>query len=139
MNTSRFEFSIATLEDDEQLRRRMAEDWMRGEMSISFRREPSYFAGCAVQGEGFQVVKCTERATGRIIGMGNRAWRWAYVDGLPRRVGYLADLRAQPEYRRGTLLARGYRFLRVLHDADPVPFYYTLIFDGNQDALNALV
>ncbi|MEO7650339.1 MAG: hypothetical protein ABIZ80_07710, partial [Bryobacteraceae bacterium] len=136
---TRFEFGIATPEDDEQLRRRMAEDWMRGEMSVSFRRQPSYFAGCALQGEGFQVIKCTEHATGHIVGMGNRAWRTVFIDGEPRRAGYLADLRGKPGYRNGTLLARGYRLLRSLHEADPIPFYYTLIFDGNRDALNALV
>ncbi|MGZ5096016.1 MAG: hypothetical protein ACXWCH_33305, partial [Burkholderiales bacterium] len=41
-------------------------------------------------------------------------------------------------YRGGTLLARGYRFLRELHERDPVPFYTTVIYEGNLRALQSL-
>lgn len=138
MSNSRFQFALATEQDDAALRQRMAEDWMRGDLSISFRREPSYFLGCAVQGESVQVIKCTDQAAGRLMGMGSRAARTCYVNGIPARVGYLADLRAHPDARKTTLLARGYRFLRQLHEADPIPLYTTVIFEGNQDALSAL-
>lgn len=136
--SGRFEFALASGEDDAQLRARMAEDRMEGDIAISFRREPSYFAGCRVQGDATEVVKCVERASGRIVGLGSRSVSHAYVDGRPERIGYLADLRAAPEYRRGTLLARGYRYLRWLHSQDPVPFYTTVIYDGNRAALQAL-
>ena len=138
MNTSRFRFDLATEEDDGQLRQRMAEDWMRGPLSLSFRREPSYFAACCVQGEGMQVIKCTDLARGRIAGMGSRSLRTVFLDGQPARVGYLSDLRAHPDYRHRTLLARGYRFLHQLHEADPAPIYFTVILDGNTAALRAL-
>ncbi len=138
MNTSRFRFDLATEEDDGQLRQRMAEDWMRGPLSLSFRREPSYFAACCVQGEGTQVIKCTDLACDRIAGMGSRSLRSVFLNGRPARLGYLSDLRADPRYRNRTLLARGYRFLRQLHEADPTPLYFTVILDGNTVALRAL-
>jgi hypothetical protein len=142
MNTSRFRFDLATEEDDGPLRQRMAEDWMRGPLSLSFRREPSYFAACCVQGEGTQVIKCTDLSCGRIAGMGSRSLRTVFLNGRPARVGYLSDLRAHPSYRNGTLLARGYRFLRQLHYADPgenaCATYFTVILDGNTTALRAL-
>ena len=139
MNTKRFRFDLATPADDAQLRRRMAEDWMRGNVSITFRREPSYFDACAVQGVKTQVIKCTDVETGEIVGVGSRSRRSAYVNGEPRCVGYLSDLRAHPRVRSRTLLARGYEYLRRLHEADPVALYYTVIFDGNQAALDALI
>ena len=135
---SRFEITLADGADDAQLRARMAHDCMQGAIAISFRREPSYFLGCRLQGEATQVVKCTDRATGTIIGLGSRSQAPAWVDGEPRRIGYLADLRLAPEHRSGLLLARGYRFFRDLHRRDPVPFYTTVIYEGNVPALQTL-
>jgi len=80
MNTKRFRFDLATAADDAQLRQRMAEDWMRGNLSISFRREPSYFAVCPVRGVATQVIKCTDSKTGQIVGMGSRSLRMAYIN-----------------------------------------------------------
>ncbi len=136
---SAFRFAIATAADDAQLRVRMASDWMQGPITVSFRREPNFFADCSLQGERSETVICTEAATGKLVGLGSRASAVAYVNAKPMRVGYLADLRCAPEYRRGTLLARGYRFLRRLHEDDPVPFYTTVIYEGNEPAMSALV
>ncbi|RPI41639.1 MAG: hypothetical protein EHM59_19705 [Betaproteobacteria bacterium] len=135
---SRFRFAVAAAADDAQLRARMAADWMQGRIAVSFRREPSFFAGCPLQGEQVQTIVCVDRTTRKLIGLGTRASSAAYVNGAPARVGYLADLRCDPEYRGGTLLARGYRFLRELHERDPLPLYTTVIYDGNEPALNAL-
>ena len=136
---SRFEIALAGQADDAQLRARMAADFMEGDVAVSFRREPSYFAGCRLQGDATQVVKCSDTATGRIVGLGSRSTSLAYVDGVARRIGYLADLRLAPELRRGLLVARGYRMLRRLHAADTVPFYTTVIYEGNVPAFAALV
>ena len=136
---SRFEFTLATLEDDWQLRQRMAEDWMEGTISVSFRREPNYFIATRVQGESFQTIKCTDKETGKIIGLGSRLLKTAFINGNLQTLGYLADLRGHPNYRQGTLLARGYRFLRKLHEANPIPLYYSLILQGNTTALNNLL
>jgi len=136
---SRYEFALAQAEDDAQLRACMASVWMEGRMAVSFRREPNYFAGCRVQGDAVQVIKCTDRTDGRIVGMGSRATLRVHLDGRPVRLGYLADLRGLPEVRQGTLLARGYRLLHELHRRDPVPFYLSVIFDGNERALGNLL
>ncbi|MGM9480974.1 hypothetical protein ACS5PN_07265 [Roseateles sp. NT4] len=135
----RYEFALAQTQDDAQLRACMAQVWMEGRMAVSFRREPSYFAGCRMQGDAVQVIKCTDSQGGRIIGMGGRSTLRAHVNGRPTRVGYLSDLRGLPEVRRGTLLARGYRFLHELHRREPLPFYLSVIFDGNEQALSALL
>lgn len=136
---SNFQFSLATPEDDKQLRQRMAEDAMKGNISVSFRREPNYFVGCQVQGESFQILKCTEKTTGKIIALGSRLITTKFINGKPEKIGYLADLRVNLDYRKTTLLARGYRFLKQLHEANPVPLYYSVILDGNTAALKNLV
>jgi hypothetical protein len=136
---NRFEIALAEPSDDAQLRARMAADFMEGKIAVSFRREPSYFAGCGLQGDATQVVKCVDTASGRIVGLGSRSTLRAFVDGRAQRIGYLADLRLAPQLRRGLLVARGYRMLRTLHGADPVPFYTTVIYEGNAPAVAALV
>ena len=135
----RYHFELADVSDDPELRKRMAQDWLQGHIAISFRREPRYFDGCNVQGESVQVVKCTDETTGHIVGLGSRLISNAFVNGRSQRLGYLADLRADPASRGGTLLARGYRFLRELHEADPVPLYYSVILEGNTVALDNLI
>jgi hypothetical protein len=136
---SRYAIGLAGPEDDLALRARMACDAMEGAIAVTFRREPSYFAGCRVQGDVTQVVKCVERATGELVGMGSRSTGLAHVDGLQCRIGYLSDLRLARKRRRGLLLARGYRYFRELHRADPVPFYTTVIYEGNGTARASLV
>lgn len=135
---SRFRFGLAEPADDAQLRARMAQDWMEGRIAVSFRREPDYFSGCRLQGELAQVIVCREAEGGKIVGLGSRCSGRMYVNGEARRAGYLADLRGDPAYRKGTLLARGYRFLRDLDQADPLPVYYTVIYDTNAVAINNL-
>lgn len=135
---SRFEFSLAETGDDTELRARMAEVFMPGNITLSFRREPSYFAGSRLQGETVQVVKCVDRQRRQIVGLGCRALSRAWINGKPQRVGYLADLRGRAAYRGGTLLARGYDYLHHLHRQQPVELYYTMILDDNQAARRLL-
>ena len=137
--SSRFRFALAGSDDDADLRALMAQGRMEGDIAVSFRREPSYFAGCIVQGDGAQVIKCMEVDSGRLAGHACRSTLEVFVDGQPQRIGYLSDLRSFAQYRGGTLLARGFRFLRELHDADPVPFYYSVIYEGNDQAVRNLV
>jgi hypothetical protein len=139
MSASRYRFEFASPADDDALRARMAADFMPGAISVSFRREPSYFAGCRIQGDATQVVKCVTADSGQIIGMGARSTAVAWVDGRPERIGYLSDLRLDRCYRGGMLVARGYRILRSMHADDPVPFYTTVIYEGNDPARSALV
>ena len=132
---ARYLISLADQSDDAELRRRMAADEMAGDISLSFRREPDYFLGCGVQGTRSQIIKCTDRETGRIVGLGARHIKNLFINGVRTKVGYLSDLRADREVRKRTLLARGYAFLRELHDADHAPLYFSIILDGNDEAV----
>lgn len=111
---------------------------MEGTVDVSFRREPSFFAGRRLQGDRAQTLVCIDEETDEIVALGSRTSAPVHVNGVPIRAGYLADLRFHPGYRKGTLLVRGYRQLRVLHDADPLPFYTSVIYEGNERALRAL-
>lgn len=116
----------------------MAADPMQGHIALSFRREPDFFVGCAVQGETSQIIKCVDTRDGSIVGLGARHTKTLFINGRASRVGYLSDLRGDSVVRRRTLLARGYAYLRSIHDADPLPLYFSVILEGNADALSSL-
>lgn len=107
-------------------------------MQVTFEREPDFFAACATRGESYQVGVGRDLASGRIVGLGTRSIGQAFLNGRPVPFGWLSDLRLQPAYRSGTLVARGYRFLRELHSDGRVALYGTVIFNGNETALRTI-
>ncbi len=136
--SSRFQFKLAEQQDDQALRDCLAKNHMGEGISISFRREPSYFAACQVQADEVQVIKCVNTSEDRIVGFGSRFTLDGYVNGQLQRLGYLADLRCEPEVRKSTLLARGYRYLQELHEQQELSCYFTVILSHNKVALEQL-
>jgi hypothetical protein len=128
----------ATAADDAALRRLLARSPMDGAIRVAFEREPSYFGAVRVQGPFAQVILARDVETGEAIAVGARTVKPAFVNGRPRDVGYLSDLRVLPAYRGGTLLARGYRLIRALHADGRTDLYYTVIAADNGPALAAL-
>lgn len=135
---TRYTFGLAKPADDAQLRDCMARNAMGDGIKVTFRREPNYFDGCQLQGHDFQIMTCKETKTGKIVGLGSRFFLSVFVNGSPQEIAYLADLRAEPNVRRGTLLARAYQHLEACHQQKPVPFYYSLILSNNSNAINQL-
>ncbi len=110
---------------------------MPGPVSVSLRCEPSYFQATCERGSR-QTLVVSDQINQRIVGMGVRSIRTLYVDGQPTDVGYLSGLRILPQHQRGTLLARGYREMRRLHEDHAADYYLTTVVDGNQPALDLL-
>jgi hypothetical protein len=135
---ARYEFQLATRADDAPLRAILAATPMPGNVSVSFRRDPSFFDAAVVDGAFHQVVVCRDHEEDRIVGFGCRSVRDRFVNGQPLAVGYLSSLRLLPEYRRLGLVARGYAYLRSLHRDGMTPFYLTTIAQGNERALSTL-
>jgi len=135
---TRFQFELAAPADDEELRGVLARTPMDGEMVVSFRREPSYFAAGVVAGPFRQTVVGRDTQCGRIAGFGERSIRDCYVSGVAHPVGYLSSLRVLPEYRNLGLIARGYRYFRNLDADGRTTIYLTTIAEGNERALTLL-
>ena len=130
------QIELATPGDDQELRDLLHAMPMGERIQVKFLREPSFFAAAAIQGHRVQVI--VGRKRGRIIGFGTRAIRRCYINGQPTEAGYLADLRLIASQRGGTALARGYRFLRRLHEENPVDVYSTVIVEDNQRAISTI-
>ncbi|MCA9239740.1 MAG: hypothetical protein KDA37_06060 [Planctomycetales bacterium] len=136
---SRFEFRLASRDDDSDLRRLLSSCPMDGGLAVLLCREPSYFDAVEIDGETVQIVTVRDRDTQELIGMGSRAIQRRFVAGVPCNVGYLSGLRLLPEYHgRAGLLARGYRMFRELHDDGLARFYLTTIAASNVSAISLL-
>jgi hypothetical protein len=130
---------LATPADDPEIRRLLRNNPMDGEIRVSLEREPNAFLASAVEGEAHQTVVAREPSTGRIVGMGTRATWNAFVNGEPRRLGYLSQLRVDRAARgRRRLLAAGYAALRELRRPDEAPFDITSIIADNETARRLL-
>jgi hypothetical protein len=135
---SQFRIDVATAADDAELRQVLAATPMPGLISVSYRREPSYFGAAVVSGDFHQVLAVRDAEAGRIAGFASRSVRSMFVNDRPEPVGYLSALRSLPEYRNRGLLARGVFHLRRLHEDGRAKIYLATIAEGNDEAIRIL-
>ena len=111
---------------------------MPGAVNLTFRREPSFQDASVVEGPFRQTLVCRHQPTGQIVGFGCRSISDRWVNGDPRPIGYLSQLRLIAEHRRRGLVARGYGHFRQLHADNRTQAYLTTIADDNRTALGLL-
>jgi hypothetical protein len=130
------EFALATGADDAGIRHLLASSAVPGRIRIRYEREPSYFDGVATMGTTQVLVA---RADEQVVGVACRSIRRMFINGEPADVGYLGQLRVDPQFRGRWLVLRGFRKLHELHRADPPRGYVTTIIEGNAEAEGVLV
>ena len=129
---------LATPEDEPGLRRLLRDNPMDGEIRVSLEREPNAFLAATVEGEPHHTIVARHPELG-IVGMGSRAVWNAFVNGEPRRLGYLSQLRVDRAFRgRKRLLVEGYELLRTFRAADEMTFDLTSIIADNETARRLL-
>lgn len=124
---SRFLIELAKPSDDAELRKLDAEQVVNGSVQVYFRHEPSFFQSVRVQGVINQIGVVRDSQTEKIVGMGIRSVRPAYINGTAANLGYLGGLWLDPSVRSGTLLARIYRSFYELHRDRQTQLYITTI------------
>lgn len=130
-------FSVASEMDDPEIRRLLRENPMPGKISISLEREPDFFADTCLPDETKQTIIARRR--GQVICVGSCTFRQRFVNGEPRRVGYLGGLRLDESVAgRFDILRRGYEFFHALQADSPADFYFTSIAADNEPARHFL-
>jgi hypothetical protein len=130
-------FKLATEADDADIRWLLRENPMPGRISLSLEREPDYFADAHLPGTEKQTIIAPEN--GRVVCVGSCTTRLRYVNGQPRRVGYLGGLRLDASVAgRFDILRRGYRFFREVEGGHPPGLRFTSIASDNARALKFL-
>lgn len=128
---SRVRFAVAGPQHDAAIRRLLCESAMHGGITITREREPSYFAGTNIAGAEDETIVALER--NEVIGVANCSVRRRYVNGEPRRVGYLGELRLSSSARgRFDVLRRGFQFYAARHERNPADLYFTSIAADNE-------
>src|SRR5262245_40623147 len=106
-------FELASDADDAAIRRILRENPMPGRIALSLEREPDYFAESKMPGVVRQTILAREG--NRVVCVGSCAVRLRFVNGAPKRVGYLGGLRLDAAAAgRFDILRRGYEFFREL-------------------------
>jgi hypothetical protein len=132
------EFGLGGPADDASLRDLLRRTAMPGDISLAFLREPSFFRAALAGNRESQTLVCRDLDAGEVVGLGERSIREAYLDREATALGYLGNLRGAVEWRKGTGLARGYRYLRTLASDGKVPFHVTTILEENAEAISLL-
>lgn len=135
---SRYEFRIATAADERDLREFSRAAGMPGAMRLALDRSPDYFASLRPEGDSTEVLICRDGTSGQVVGVGHRSLRRLWVNGVSTPVGYLGGLRLHPAAQRGTLLARGYDYLRQQHGDGQARFYLSTVMEENGPARGLL-
>jgi hypothetical protein len=135
-------FELAEPADDPNLRRLLRENPFPGSISMSFEREPNYFAASAIEGDFTQTLVVRDSQTRQILGIGDRSIRPYYVNGKIMNVGYFSGLRVDAQYQHGMALARflskGFEGQHELHQDRRAKFYLMSIVVDNNPAKRLL-
>lgn len=137
--TMDFRVGLATSADDAAIRGMCRTQVMPGRVRVTFEREPDFSLGCRVAGDDCQIVVARAAGSGEIAGVACRSARRVFVNGHEQRLGYLSQLRIDRKFQGRWLLSKGFRKLREMHEADPLPAYLMAIVDGNRQATGVLV
>jgi hypothetical protein len=112
--------------DDADLRRLLSVNPLPGDIHLSYEREPSFWAATGLEGPHQQTMIVRDQ-TGHAVGMGSRSVRTLFVNGEPRQVGYMSQMRVDPTYPWGIalpkVLTQGWRFFRQWHQDGLTPYY----------------
>lgn len=125
--------------DDAAIRALLRSHPMDGTIRLTLEREPSVWLAAVVEGRRHHTVVLREPSSGRLVAMGSRAVRLAWVDGRPAWLGYLAQLRRLPEARaHRRTLAQGYAACEATRQADELAYDLTAIVSDNRAARRLL-
>jgi hypothetical protein len=126
-------FEVACPADDTALRRLLRETPMEGDIQITFEREPCIDFANGIEGDRTDILLGRPGPQQDPVAMGARTLLKSFVNGVPTHVGYLGQLRIQPNFRgRAGVLRRGYAALRELaRNSDDVTLFVTTIVADN--------
>jgi hypothetical protein len=130
-------FEVARAEHDAAIRGLLRESVMDGDVALTLEREPNYFVGANIAGAEDETILAMER--GKVIGIASCSIRERFVNGTPRRVGYLGELRLAPQTQgRFDVLRRGFQFYAERRQCNPVDVYFTSIASDNARSVRFL-
>lgn len=137
-NRSAVTFETARPEDDPDIRELLRQP-LGGRVRLSLEREPDARLAAGVEGHRHYTLVTRDPVTGRVVGLGSRAVRRVWINGEPRWLGYLGQLRRDPGLvGKVRLLATGFSAMDRTHLSDELPYDLTSIVSDNHSARRLL-
>ena len=136
---SRFVIEPARPEDDAAVRGLLRRSAMGTDVRLTLERDPDARLAAGIEGDRHLTIVARQRSSGRVVGVGTRAVREVWVNGRPRRIGYLGLLRRDPEVLgRKQLLVAGFAACERMRRPDELPYDLTSILADNTTARRLL-
>lgn len=130
----RLVYRLADRRDDPALRRLLASVPMPGAITVTFAREPDYFAAMRMTGREWQVLIAENAETGELAGVLCRCVQERFVNGAGARIAYWGQLRIKNEYQGSVFLPRAFAFAKGVYEKDPVDGNFAVIAEENPAA-----
>jgi ribosomal protein S18 acetylase RimI-like enzyme len=108
---------------------------MLGAVSLRIDRGPDFFHLLKLRGEA-KVLVATHR--GRVIGCISATARTAFVNGSPKRIGYIGDVKVHPSFAGSRIVLRLISALREDLIRRDVDLLFAVIAAGNRQALSLM-
>lgn len=137
MSKDNFELYWANPDDEPEIRSFVGSVPMPGAIAVRFAREPDYFLGATIMGDPCDILVVRRVSDGRLVGLGCRAERHAFVNGRESRLGYIGQIRVAAECRGHWLVQRGAACFKAASPPDLL--YVGVIAGDNARARNLLV
>jgi len=130
---------LATPENEHLFRAVLRANPVGGNIAISMEREPNALFAAGVSGDQYDLLMGVRDDNGEAVVTGGRYELDLFINGKPRRTGYLGELRSAGGFgfRREYLLLC-YREMRRCHERGHVPYYLTTIIADNLPARRLL-
>ncbi len=136
MSHDDFRFAAATPSDDLEIRKLVGGLAMPGAVAVRFGREPDYFLGTTIQGDPCDVLIARHAIDGALAAVMVRAARQVFINGQPRRVAYIGQIRVAPRFQGRWLMQRA--VLELARLRDPTMPYLGVIAADNPVALGTI-
>ena len=128
---TKFSINIAKKSDDDNLRTVLRKTVMRGDMSLTFETEPSFFKAISIIGEKQTVLVIRDIEKNIIVGFAIRSIKRVFINEKMTNVGYLSTVRILPEYRGRRLLYLGIKKLNNILEKSSEKINFTTIIKDN--------
>jgi hypothetical protein len=102
---------------------------MDGLISLRIEREPDYFRLLSLRGEGKVFVATIMN---RIVGAISVTYKIAHINGKPRKIGYIGDLRVYPEFSGSRIILNLLYTLLEYSKSIDVDIYFCVAAKGNK-------
>lgn len=131
-------FETAAPEDGLELLDILEEEAFSGRISLLYTRRPNAYTSFLREGEEVEIMLIREEGNRLVSAFGVSSINTLFLNGEPRRVGYLHSLRVRRRYQRRLWLQKGYAYMLREREKRKIALFFTTILEENETARRLL-